>query len=290
MLSSPLYYPDDVVGDSKGNIYIGNQEANRVFKVDPSGTLTVFAGNGETYGVLGDEGPAVNAEVSYAGLAIDGNDNIYITDSFGSIRKVTTDGIIHTVAGSDQHRGYYGDGVDALSARFWDVEGITFDRHGNLFTVDRYNNIIREITTDGIVHTVAGMPGTKGFSGDGGPAMAAMLNDPSGVAVDSNGRVFIADTGSQRIRMFTVGGNISTVAGSETQESNGDYYNAFQGDGGPATQALFSGPYYVAVDSQDRVYVADFWNGRVRRFTVGGNIETIAGNGQSYTRSEEHTS
>jgi len=281
-LSSPLYYPDDVVGDSKGNIYIGNQEANRVFKVDPSGTLTVFAGNGEVYGLRGDEGPAINAEVSMTGLAVDSSDNIYITDSFGSIRKVTADGIIHTVAGGI--RGYYGDGVDARSARFWDVEGIAFDRKGNLFIVDRHTNIIREITTDGIIHTVAGMPGTKGFSGDGGPATAAMLNDPSGVAVDSKGNVFVADTGSQRIRMFTVGGNISTVAGSETQQnSSGDYYNDFQGDGGPATQALFSGPYNVVVDSQDRVYVADFWNGRVRRFSVGGNIDTIAGNGQSYT-------
>jgi sugar lactone lactonase YvrE len=281
-LSSPLYYPDDVVGDSKGNVYIGNQEANRVFKVDPSGTLTVFAGNGENYGVRGDEGPAVNAEVSMTGLAIDANDNIYIIDSFGSIRKVTADGIIHTVAGGI--RGYYGDGIDARLARFWDIEGVAFDRQGNMFIADNHNNIIREITTDGIIHTVAGNVGANGFSGDGGPATQAVLNSPHGVAVDSKGNVFVADTGAQRIRMFTVGGNISTVAGSETQKnSDGSYYNDYQGDGGPATQALFSGPYNVAVDSQDRVYVADFWNGRVRRFTVGGNIDTIVGNGQGYT-------
>jgi sugar lactone lactonase YvrE len=278
-LSSPLYYPSDVAADSKGNFYIATQEANRVFKVDASGTLTVFAGNGESYGTLGDEGPAVNAEIGGSmGITVDKDDNVYIEDGGGSVRKVTTDGIIHTVVGNDNGRGYYGDGVDARLATLGGAQGLAIDHDGNLFIADTGDNVIREVTTDGNIHTVAGIPGVSGFSGDGGPATSAVLNYPSGVAVDNNGNVFVADFEDQRIRMFTVGGNISTVAGNQTKESNGSYWGDFQGDGGPATQALLSFPDKVAVDGKGNVYISDFFNNRVRRFTVGGNIETIAGN------------
>jgi hypothetical protein len=130
---------------------------------------------------------------------VDASDNLYIADSGNNrLRKVGTNGIISTVAGNATN-GYWGDGGAATNAELNYPAGVALDPVGNLFIVDRLNNRIREIATDGLITTAAGN-GTAAFSGDGGAATNACVNEPSGMAVDSSGDLFIADTGNNRIR------------------------------------------------------------------------------------------
>ena len=144
------------------------------------------------------------------------------------------------------------------------------DTAGNLFIADTNDNVIRKVTPGGIISTVAGN-GTQGFSGDGGPAISAQLFSPYGVAVDTAGNLFIADTVNNRIRKVTPGGIISTVAGNGTQGSGGD--------GGPATSAQLFNPTGVAVDTAGNLFIADMANNRIRKVTPAGVISTVAGNG-----------
>ncbi len=148
--------------------------------------------------------------------------------------------------------------------------GVAVDAAGNLFIADAGNNRIRKVTPGGVISTVAGN-GTQGFSGDGGPATSAQLNYPWGVAVDTAGNLFIADTDNNRIRKVTPGGVISTVAGNGT---TGD-----SGDGGPANSPSSISPYGVAVDTAGNLFIADTVNNRIREVTPGGVISTVAGNG-----------
>ncbi len=282
-LASPLNRVYAVAADANGNFYIVG-DANRVYKIDSGGTMTVFAGNGKS-GSAGDEGPAVDAEFdSPWGIAVDKQSNVvYIADTSNSvIRKVTPDGIIHHLAGRDGFYCYNGDGP-AASTCLGLPWGLAVDGQGNLFVAEAGNNLVREITTDGMLHTVAGSRGNNGnggFSGDGELATLALLNYPKAVAVDSHGNIFVADS-NQRVRMFTVGGNISTVAGSPSPDPDPDYpgryLGAYGGDGGPAAAAQFNDPHSLVIDANDNIFVADWGNNLVRGFSVGGDIQTVAG-------------
>jgi sugar lactone lactonase YvrE len=174
-------------------------------------------------------------------------------------------GVIATVAG-DATYGYGGDGGPATGAQLNYPVGIALDSAGNLYIADSGNNLVRMVS-NGVISTVAG----GGFLfGDGGPATSAQLFFPAGVAVDSAGNLYIADTDDDCIRMVS-NGVIITVAGNGTQ--------GFSGDGGPATSAELYSPESVAVDSAGNLYIADTWNYRIRRVS-GGMIATVAGNGK----------
>jgi len=173
---------------------------------------------------------------------------------------------IATVAGSAS----LGDGGPAIDAQIATIQGIAADRSGNLYLSDTGHNCVRKIDPKGIITTVAGV-GTAGFSGDGGPAAAAQLNLPYGLAVDPNGYLYIADLGNNRVRRVSPAGTIDTYAGRDGQGSSGD--------GGPATSAQMLSPRNLALDSAGNLYIAEFAGHRVRRVTPDGLMATFAGDG-----------
>ena len=267
--SASLYDPSGLAVDAAGNLYIS--DGNRIRAVNVAGTITALAGNGG-YRYGGDGGPAIAASLYEPScVAVDAAGNLYIADSINPrIRKVAPAGTIATVAGNGQY-GYSGDGGPATAASLWTPKGVAVDAAGNLYIADSYNHRIRRVTPAGTITTVAGK-GTVGYSGDGGPATAAMLGNPRGVAVDAGGSLYIADSYNHRIRRVTPGGAITTVAG------NGQY--GYSGDGGPATTASLNGPWGLAVDAAGSLYIADYFNNRIRKVTPAGTITTVAGNGQ----------
>lgn len=270
--SAALASPAAVVVDGSGNLYIADQANNRIRKVDGSGNISTFAGNGET-DFSGDGGPATSAALnSPFGVAVDGSGNFYIADQNNQrIRKITTGGTISTVAGNGSY-GFGGDNGAATAASLARPSGVAVDGSGNLYIADYFNHRIRKVTTGGIITTVAGN-GTAGFGGDNGTATSANLNEPSGIAVDASGNLYIADEGNHRIRKVTTGGIITTVAGNGTA--------GFGGDNGAATSANLANPKGVAVDGQGTLYIADYGNQRIRKVTTGGTISTVAGTGSA---------
>jgi hypothetical protein len=177
---------------------------------------------------------------------------------------------ITTFAGNGTY-GFNGDGGQATAAELNDLEGVSCDGSGNLYIADLLNYCVRTVNTSGVINAFAGIPGTVGFSGDGGQATAAELGHVAGVYVDALGNVFIGDDGNNRIRKVTASGIISTVAGNGT--------GGFSGDGGIATAAEISGPYDIITDGAGNIYFADFSNHRIRKINTSGIISTIAGNG-----------
>jgi uncharacterized protein (TIGR03437 family) len=268
--------PYGVAVDSSGNLFIVDTRNSRIRKVSASGIITTVAGNG-TAGSSGDGGPATSASLAPYGVAVDSSGNLFIGDN-SRIRKVSASGIITTVAGN-YGCGFSGDGGPATSALLCSPGGIAVDGSGNLFIADTSNQRIRKISASGIITTVAGngvveagsFGNAGGFSGDGGPATSASLNNPGSVAVDSSGNLFIVDTNNNRIRKVSASGIITTVAG------NGII--GFSGDSGPATSASFYYPSDVAVDGLGNLLIADPWNNRIRKVSSGGTITTVAGSG-----------
>jgi sugar lactone lactonase YvrE len=267
-LSAQLNNPQGVAVDASGNLYIADSSNYRIRKVSASGTITTVAGNG-TYGYSGDGGPATIAEIGYPyGLAVDSSGNLYISDiSNEVVRKVATSGTITTVAGNGTY-GYAGDGGPATSAELYGPYGVAVGPSGNLYIADSYNYRIRMVSAGGVVTTVAGN-GDYGFGGDGGPATSALLSEPSGVAVDAAGNLYLADTYNQRIRKVSAAGIITTVAG------NGS--TGYLGDGGAATSAQLNNPLGVAVDAGGNLHISDSGNVRIRSASAAGTISTLVG-------------
>jgi hypothetical protein len=299
--AAELGYPGGVAVDGSGNVVVADLGNNRVRVVAArtgtfygramtAGDIYTIAGNG-TGGFSGDGGPATAAELfspTYA--AVDGAGNVVVNDAGnGRFRVIAartgtfygrpmTAGDIYTIAGHGK-LGFSGDGGPATSAEFNEPAGVAVDGAGNLLIADFFNERIRVVAastgsfygqamTAGDVYTVAGN-GTDGFSGDGGPATAAELSEPAGVAVDANGNLVIADTDNERVRVVAAStgtfygqamtaGDIYTIAGNGTP--------GFSGDGGPATAAEFYIPQSVAVDPSGNVIV-DNVDGRIRKVT-----------------------
>ena len=265
-ISATLWNPGGVAVDSAGSLYIADADNYRIRKVS-GGIITTVAGTG-TSDFSGDGGPATSASlVQPFGVAVDSAGNLYIADPAGERILKVSGGIIATVAGNASGAGFSGDGGPATSASLSDPVGVAVDSAGSLYIADRGSNRVRKVS-GGTITTVAGN-GTVGFSGDGGPATDASLWTPDGVAVDSAGDLYIADAGNSRIRKVS-GGTITTVAGNGTV--------GFSGDGGPATGAALNYPVAAAVDSVGNLYIADYFNNRVRKVS-GGTITTVAGNG-----------
>jgi trimeric autotransporter adhesin len=266
-VSAELAQPCAVAVDADGNLYIADQANHRIREVS-NGIIRTVAGNG-MQGFSGDGSPAVSAEFEGpSGVAVDSAGNLYIADG-SRVRKVSS-GIITTFAGNGTS-GSSGDGGPVTGAALSGSSGVAVDSAGNLYIAD-YNRVRK--VSNGIITTVAGN-GTLGFSGDGGPATSAELNGLEGIAVDSGGKLYIADTANNRVRMVS-NGVISTVAGSASA--------GFGGDGGPATSAQLDGTDGIAVDSAGNIYIANFLNKRVRLLTplpvpsiVSGGIVAVDG-------------
>lgn len=234
--------------------------------------IITIAGTG-MFGSTGDGGPATAAEVNTpSGITTDATGNIYFTDQNGNcIRKINTAGIITTLAGAGTS-GYSGDGGPATAAQLYWPEGLTVDHNGNIFVADQFNNVIREINNAGIISTVAGN-NVIGYGGDGGPATAASLWHPADVGVDHAGNIYFADQDNSAVRKVdAISHVITTIAGTGVA--------GFSGDGGPASVAKLNFPEGIAVDSTGNVFIADFYNSRIRRIDAATSIiTTVAGNG-----------
>ncbi|GAA2735226.1 RICIN domain-containing protein [Streptomyces nogalater] len=232
--------------------------------------ISTVAGTGVA-GYKGDNEAAVSAQLNRPyGIVVDSTGTLYFTDFQNHrVRKIATDGKVSTVAGTGV-AGFGGDGGPAVSAQLnWPRE-LALDSEGALYVVDSNNHRVRKITADGKISTVVGT-GVAGFSGDGGPATAARLNIPMGVAVDSGGALYVTEYNNNRVRKITTDGKISTIAGNGAA--------AFGGDGGPAVSAQLNRPHAVVVDGAGVLYIADGENHRVRKVAADGKISTVAGTG-----------
>jgi hypothetical protein len=275
-----LYYPvrpNQVCCDSWNDIYLADSGNHSIFKVDgSSGAMTRVAGNG-TSGFSGDGGPAIDAQLnSPVGVGLGPLGEIYIADTNNHrIRKVDLAGIISTVAGTGSD-GYDGDGGLATDSRLKQPYGVFVDEFKNIFIADTRNHCIRKVdAATGNIDTVAGTGGVEGYSGNGGLATNARLNDPCSVYVTASADIYIADRDNCWIRKFVEGGNIFRVAGDA---DDGEPHCGYSGDGGPATSAELSLPQGVYVDASKDIYISDTGNSRIRKvdFTTG-IITTVAG-------------
>ena len=231
----------------------------------PQATLITVAGGG----IAGDGARATAATLDHPVAVLPGADGSLVLLDGNRVRRVAADGVITTVAGTTT-AGFGGDGSSGAAVHFDTPLAVAEAPSGVLYVADTQNNRVRQIDTSGRVTTIAGT-GVAGSSGDGGPAVAAELSAPAGVALGFGGVVYVADSGNDRVRAITPDGRIATVAGT------GD--SGYAGDGGPATSAVFDDPQSLAVDDEDNLYVADALNDRVRRIDVAGTVTTVAGDG-----------
>jgi trimeric autotransporter adhesin len=275
-LSSSVGVPVGVAQDSNLNLYIADPHGNRVYKIDTTGLLTVFAGTGSA-GFSGDTALATAAQLSGpTGLFVDSANNVFIADSGNHvIRRIDATTLnITTVAGTGGVSGFSGDTGAATSAKLNNPQNVYVDNANDIFIADSGNQVVREVigTT---ISTIAGTPTVAGFSGNGGLATAAVLHNPLSVSLDSSGNIYIADHDNNEIReIVKATGNIQNFAGSPTAAAGAT------GDGGAATSALLHGPSAVFVDTANNVFIADTANSEIREVTsVNGKIQRVAGIG-----------
>jgi sugar lactone lactonase YvrE len=260
--------PTGVAIDAQGFVYVAENGGHRIRKIAPDGTTSLLAGNGDA----GDaEGQGVAAAFNYPiGVAVDTNGFVYVGDqSNHKIRKIAPDGTTTTLAG-DGDAGYL-DGMGS-TAQFSAPGGVAVDPQGNVYVADTFNFRIRKVAPDGTTSTLAGNGDAGYVDGTGGPAGTTEFLAPFGVAVDTLGAVYVADTGSNRIRKIATDGTTSTLAG------NGDA-GSVDGTGGPTGAATFHFPYDLGVDPQGYVYIGDSANHRIRKIAPDGTTSTIAGVG-----------
>jgi sugar lactone lactonase YvrE len=262
--SALLQYPTSIVLDGAGNFYVADASSNTIEKITPAGIVSTLAG---TAGMAGSQdgtgGSALFNQPS--GVAVDGSGTLYVADTGNAtIRKITPAGVVTTLAGSPISRGSH-DGVGG-GAQFNQPTDLAVDATGNLYVADTFNATIRKVAPDGTVSTLAGTPGSRGDA-DGAGA-AAQFNNPSGIALDSAGNIFVADTYNDTVRKITPAGVVTTLAGSAGISGAVDLNGS---------NALFNQPYDVAVDSTGNVYVTDTGNATIRKITPNGDVTTIAG-------------
>lgn len=260
----------DSIASDGTMLYINDRVNLFIRRVDATGTITTYAGNGQS-GYHGERQAAISPKLGHVyGIARDAAGNLYLTDIDNDVvRKVDKSGVITTVAGTGQ-AGFSGDGGPATQARLDDPYDVDVDANGNIYIADLQNNRVRRVDTTGTITTVAGN-GNSGYGGDGVLATTTSVYAPFGIAADSLGNLYIADTYNNRVRKVSSTGIITTVAGTGSSGSSGD--------GGPAASAQLSGPAGVTVDAQDVLYIADTNNSRVRRVDSTGTITTVAGTG-----------
>jgi uncharacterized protein (TIGR03437 family) len=241
--SAEMLYPSAVAVDSSGNLYIADTSNHVIRMVTSSGTISTIAGT-NTGGYSGDTGPAIDAELDFpTGVAVDGSGNVYIADSGNNVIREISGGNINTIVGGS-----------ATAQQLNDPETVLVDSSGNLYFSDQSGFRIMKFSA-GAVTVIAGN-GNIGYSGDNGPAIDAALDEPSGIALDAQGYLYICDTDNSVIRKVSPSGIITTIAGLGTP--------GYFGDGGPGTGALLFFPRGIVVDASGNVYVSDTGNDIVR--------------------------
>jgi len=312
--------PSGVAVDASGNVYVADSGNHKIRKITTAGVVSTFAGTGTSGNA---DGIGSIASFSYpTGLAVDVAGNVYVADKWNDeIRKISAAGVVTTLAGSAGNGPFPGsaDGI-GIAARFDNPFGLTVDVSGNVYVADTYNHKIRKITATGVVSTFAGS-GVSSLIIDG-TGVIAKFNNPSGVAVDASGNLYVADSDHNVIRKITTTGIVSTLAGSGAQGSadgtglislnapsgvaidalgnmfvaNTDNYkirkitsagvvSSFVGSGaygsadGIGTTASFKSPTGIAVDASGNVYIADTYNHKIRKITAAGLVSTLAGSG-----------
>ncbi len=263
-----LDQPSALAYDTQGDLFIADTAGNLILEVDLNGVVSIVAGSG-AQGFGGDGGPATAALLdSPLGVAVDALGNVYIADTHNRRIRMVSGGVISTIAGTGV-AGFSGDGAAATTATLARPTALALDSNANLYIADTDNNRIRMISA-GVISTVAGN-GQQSFSGDGGLAINAGLDSPSGVSVDTAFNIYISDTHNQRIREVNYAtGIIATIAGTGVAGFNSD---------GNAASTQFDRPTGLAVDSTGTVYVADTDNQRIRTLS-SGQITTVVGSGQ----------
>ena len=267
-----LNVPAGLALDKRGNLYIADRNNHRIRKVDSRGNISTVAGTG-TAGFNGDGGPATSAQLNHpSGIAFDKKGNLYFSDrSNDRIRMIDSNGNIHTYAGNGRE-GFRGDSGPAVQASLDKPFGIAFDRKGNLYIADRRNNRVRRVNSRGTITTVAGDGGFF-FSGDNGPAYRASVAGPTGVAVDDQGILYIADRSNNRVRAVDSQGMITTVVGTGKQDYNGDSE--------VARETNLHLPFGVTLNPNGNLLVIDRSHYRIRSINLKrGSVKTIAGNGK----------
>lgn len=248
-----LNFPINVDVGPDGSVYVVDYRNYRIRRIGPGGIIETVAGNGEP-GADGDGGLAIEAQLSALAVAVGDDNSLFLTDHQNDlIRRVGPDGIIETIAGTDQ--GFSGDGGPAAQAQLNGPYGLALASDGTLFVADHYNNRVRRIGPDGIISTIAGN-GQWGDGGDGGLAIQASLAYPTDVSIARDGSVIVADLDSNRVRGVGRDGVIGTVAGT------GQW--GFSGDGFLAEHAKLNGPIGIASGAQGELYIADTRNYRIR--------------------------
>jgi sugar lactone lactonase YvrE len=241
------------------------------------GSIETFAGS--TFGYEGAGIPATSAKLGYiTSVAVDPNGNVYVSDAASNtIRKINTANTISTVAGTfvgfnvvDPHP-YAGDGGLAYASHLNVPLAVAVDASGNIYISDTGNNVIRKVDANGEINTIIGT-GEQGSSGDNGPALAASIHDPNGIAVDASRNIYFADTDNHTIRKVTTSGQISTIAGTTGQAG-------YTGDNGDAASAKLDSPNGIAIANDGTIYFSDH-NSVIRRISTSGKITTIAGTGE----------
>ncbi len=262
--------PYGVLADGAGNVYISDSTSQRIRKVDPQGNAATVAGDGKA-GFSGDGGKAAVAQVhNPAQLCMDTAGSLYFADSANNrVRKIDPSGKIMTLAGTGKE-GFSGDNGPALMASLNHPLGVAVDSQGGVYIADSANHCVRKVDQAGTILAYAGT-GQAGNSGDGGPATSARLDHPTGLAVDADDNLYIADYYSQCVRRVTPSGTITTVAGTGQA--------GYSGDGGPAAAAQLNYPSGVAAGPSGSIIIADRYNQRLRLVDGSGNISTIAGDG-----------
>ena len=245
------------------SLYIADHLNNRVRKVSPDGIIVTVAGNGSA-GFSGDKGPATAAQLNNpVEVAVDAGGNIYVADFFNNrVRRVSVSGVITTFAGNGT-AGHAGDGGQAIAAQLSGPTAVTNDSMGNVYIAD--SDRVRKVSTDGTITTIAGGGSSKPTNGAVATAVQLGVYD---VAVDGSGTLYIEASSVFKL----IDGNLIIVAGADG--------SGFSGDNGPATEATFSGILHIALDTKGNLFIADFFNGRVRRVDGAGTITTVIGNGQ----------
>jgi sugar lactone lactonase YvrE len=261
---SPFQYPAGITRDSSGNLYLADSSTDTIRKITPDGVISTLAGSSNVAGDRDGIGTAALFNQPQA-LVADATGNIYVADTGNSvIRWITPAGVVTTLAGTTANRGNQ-DGV-GTAASFNSPAGIAMDDLGNLYVADAFNATIRKIASDRTVTTIAGSAMNRGDSD--GTGTAALFNYPNGIASDTSGNLYVADTYNDTIRKITPSGAVTTLAGSAGISGASD---------GTEIVALFNQPYGTALDAAGDVYVADTGNETIRRVTPAGVVTTVAG-------------